>query len=111
MTLRRPIPVLLVCVVLSAALLAGTAAAPPALHTGDVPAGSLGYRLGSYLTIEGTRADGFKTGIRTLIVDRVNGQKVGTPVAIWIDNLDLPARTRTVVRGYETLRMIGQPPA
>ncbi len=89
----------------------GAASAPPILHAGDVPLGSLGHPVGSYLTIEGIRLEGFKTGVSTLRVDTVNGQKLKEPVAIWIDNLDLPRARRCKIKGYETLRMIGKPPA
>jgi hypothetical protein len=73
--------------------------------------GILGERLGFYLTIEGTRAERGKVGTRTLLVDTVGGKKLAKPVAIWVENLDLPAEQRCVLKGYESGRMIGQPPA
>jgi len=85
---------------------------PPTLHVGDVPIGSLGLPVGSYLTIEGSTIDGMKTGGRTLRVDTVNGARLAQPVAIWVENMDaLPNDTRCVLKGYETLRMVGAPPA
>lgn len=53
-----------------------------------------------------------KTGGRTLRVDTVNGARLAQPVAIWVENMDaLPNDTRCVLKGYETLRMVGAPPA
>jgi hypothetical protein len=84
---------------------------PVKLHTGDVPIGSLGLPVGSYLTIEGLRTDGVKTGSQTLLVDTVNGAKLAEPVGIWVENMDALPGGRCVLKGYETLRMIGAPPA
>jgi hypothetical protein len=84
---------------------------PLVLHSGRVPIGSLGHPLGSYLTVEGVRLDAPKTGVSTLRIDAINGQKLGMPVDIWIDNLDLPKEKRCKIKGYETMRMIGKPPA
>jgi hypothetical protein len=84
---------------------------PPELHPGVIPIGSLGHPLGQYVTIEGVRAEGFKTGNRTLRVDTVSGQRVARPLTIWIDNLGLPEGGRCKIRGYETLRTLGVPPA
>jgi hypothetical protein len=83
----------------------------PVLHGGEVPIGRLGYPLGSYLTIEGVRADGLKTGIRTLIVDTINGKRLDKPIEMWIDNADLPPKFRCTIKGYEAIRMLGVPPA
>src|SRR6185436_13319344 len=60
----------------------------PTLHNGDVPIGSLGSPVGSYLTIEGVRLDDMKTGVHTLRVETVNGSKLANPVAIWVENTD-----------------------
>ena len=77
-----------------------------------VPRGLLGNKLGTYLTIEGVRDEsGFKVGIRTLLVDTVGGKKLDKPVAVWVNNLDLPAKQRCVLKRYETGMMIGTPPA
>ena len=78
----------------------------------DIPGGRLGYPLGTYVRIEGIRADGFKTGVNTLLVGTVNGKKLDQPVGIWVENVDsLPKGPRCVLRGYETGSMIGVPPA
>jgi hypothetical protein len=74
-----------------------------------VPIGSLGYPLGTYVTIEGVQNRVFKTG--PLHVDRINGRKLPQPVDITIANLVLPEDVRCVLKGYETATMIGQPPA
>lgn len=84
---------------------------PPTLRTGDVPIGSLGHPLGDYLTVEGARIDAGKTGASTLGVDTVNGRKLPRPIAIWVDNLSLPRAKRCKLKGYESARMIGKPPA
>ena len=70
-----------------------------------------GQRLGTYLTIEGVRAEKGKVGLCTLLVHTVNGENLDKPVAIWIDNADLPPLFRCTINGYETVRMIGVPPA
>lgn len=75
------------------------------------PGGVFGSELGEYMTVEGVRIDGTFTGTRTLLVDTVNGKKLGKPTAIWVHNLDLPARQRCVLKGYESGEMIGTPPA
>lgn len=79
----------------------------------DIPAGKLGFPLGTYLTIEGEAA---KPGPKvnstcTLLVDTVNGKRLDAPVFIWIDSLkgSLPQTGRIVVRGYESGRMVGVP--
>jgi len=75
-----------------------------------MPYGILGHPLGSYLTIEGVRAEKGKVGAQTLLVDTVNGTKLKSPVSIWVDNVQaLPQGTRCVLRGYESGRIIGQP--
>jgi hypothetical protein len=77
-----------------------------------IPRGSLGHRLGKYLTIEGVRAeaDQGKVGVNTLLVDTVNGKKLDTPVGVWVENVHpLPKATRCILRGYESGRMIGVP--
>jgi hypothetical protein len=86
-------------------------ASPPVLRNGEVPFGSLGHPLGSYLTIEGVRVEKGKVGIRTLLVDTVNGKKLEKPVVIWIDNADLPPTFHCAIKGYEMVGMIGTPPA
>ena len=73
--------------------------------------GKLGYPIGSYLTIEGKRINAIKTGVSTLVVFKVNGKKLKEPVGIWIDNVNLPDDITCILKGYETIRTIGQPPA
>ena len=42
----------------------------------------------------------------------LNSNKLATPVSVGIENIDaLPEGTRCVIKGYETLKMIGTPPA
>jgi hypothetical protein len=83
---------------------------PPSLSEASFPPGRLGYPLGKYLTIEGTRAERGKVGAKTLLVDRINGQAISPPIGLWIDNVDsLPPGTRCVLNGYESGRMIGLP--
>lgn len=73
--------------------------------------GPLGTPLGRYLTIEGRRAQQGKVGVQTLLVEKVDGKPLKTPVGLWVDNIrNLPAGTRCVLKGYETGRMIGTPP-
>jgi hypothetical protein len=81
------------------------------LRSGSVPIGSLGHPLGAYLTIDGARLDGPKRGVSTLLAEAVNGERLAQPVVIWVDNVDLPAGQRCRIKGYETARMIGMPPA
>ncbi len=53
-----------------------------------------------------------KTGIETLLIDRINGKRLDHPIGIWVDNMDLPpAQFRCILKGYETVRMLGTPPA
>lgn len=87
------------------------AATPSVLDGREVPFGRLGYRLGSYLTIEGKRADGPKSGTQTLLVDMINGKRVANPIGIWIDNANLPPKFACTIKGYETIRTLGIPPA
>jgi hypothetical protein len=78
----------------------------------EYPMGNLGYRVGTYLQVEGVREEHGKVGTGTLRVDTINGEKIATPVSIWIENVKgsgLPSSKRCVVRGYESARMIGLP--
>ena len=78
----------------------------------EVPAGRLGFPLGTYLRIEGVKVEGPKYGGRTLLVDTLNGKKLDTPIDVSIENVDsLPKDTRCILRGYEMGQMIGTPPA
>ena len=107
---------LLGCLIISPLVLAAMRAAregkgPPALHEGDVPIGSLGHAIEDYLTIEGMRWDGPKSGVSTLRVDTVNGRKLPEAIGIWVDNLELPQGWRCTIKGYETVEMWGKAPA
>ena len=81
----------------------------PGTARAEAPTGQLGYRIGTYLTIEGVRAEEGKVGVRTLLVDTISGHKLETPVRLWIDNVDLPKEQRCVLKGYESGRWIGVP--
>ncbi len=96
---------------LAMSLLVGICLAVP-LDAADIPNGEFGHPLGTYLKIEGTRAlmPSEKPRVRikdphTLDVDTVNGKKLARPIRIRIDNADLGADTRYVLRGYEIGRM------
>jgi RNA polymerase sigma factor (sigma-70 family) len=82
------------------------------------PPAVLGDRLGEYLTIEGVKIEGGKVESETLLVDTVNGKKLDRPIPLPVRGsshlgppLDLPAKTRCVLKGYELGEMIGRPPA
>lgn len=81
------------------------------LHSGSVPIGRLGLRLGTYLTIEGKLDTEVKGGVSTMRVEKVNGEQLKDPTDMWIDNLELPENVTCVVKGYESVRMIGSAPA
>jgi hypothetical protein len=76
----------------------------------EAPVGRLGYRIGTYLTIEGIRAEEGKVGTHTLLVDKVGDYKFPKPIAIWVEAADLPKGERCVLKGYETGGWIGVPP-
>ena len=75
---------------------------------GTVPKGVTGLEIGSYVTLEGfpeqSKFFNFK-------VEIVNGQKLKQPVFLYVDNVPLTSKDRYVLKGYESLRMIGFPPA
>lgn len=76
------------------------------------PGGLLGDTLGEYLTIEGVPSDGRgKVESNTLLVDRLNGEKLDRPIPTRVRNVRLPAEGRCVLKGYELGEMIGRPPA
>jgi hypothetical protein len=81
------------------------------VETGDVPIGTLGVSIGQLVLLEGSRIDGVKTGVSTLKIDKIDGRVPKSPLYIRIDNVDLPKDTPCVLRGYETMHMIGEPPA
>jgi hypothetical protein len=88
------------------------------------PGGVLGHELGTYLTIEGVKAEGVKIETNTLLVDTVNGKKLDKPVLIGVRLCDfnatrydievnhlMPLKVRCVYKGFESGGMIGIPPA
>ena len=76
-----------------------------------VPRGKLGYPIGTFLKIEGIRAEVGKVGVNTLSVEKVNGIMLSKPPCIWVDNVDsLPKGKRCVLTGYESGKWIGTPP-
>lgn len=81
----------------------------PGLGKVETPVGRLGYKIGNYLTIEGARPEGDKGHGRVLQVDTINGYKLDKPVTIQIENVDLPASGRCVLKGYETGKWTGTP--
>lgn len=112
MSTRHGVPILFLIATLTTVplVLAGEQQDPgPCPET--TPIGKLGHPLGHYLKIEGIRAEEGKVGVCTLLVDTVNGQKLKKPVEIWIENVKLLEGRRCVLKGYESCRMIGLPPA
>jgi hypothetical protein len=80
----------------------------------DTPSGNLGRPLGEYLTIEGITPDETEKVGSYLFVSKVNDKALPEKVGISIDGFesdDFPRRTRCVLKGYETGKMAGQPPA
>ena len=78
------------------------------------PGGLLGDALGTYRTIEGVLYDGRQEKVEsnTLLVDTVDGKKLEKPIGVLIRNVrPVPAKTRCVLKGYESGEMIGEPPA
>jgi hypothetical protein len=76
-----------------------------------VPMGKLGHPIGTYLKIEGVRAEGFKVGVNTLAVDKINGKTLDEPIGVWVENVDaLLKGERCVLVGYESGKWIGSPP-
>ena len=101
--------VLIFVAVVAGICFAGSPPSKPGYRTVEPPVGTLGYRIGSYLTIEGVRAEKGKVGVHTLLVDTISGSKLDEPVGIWIENVELPPGDRCVLKGYETGRWIGTP--
>jgi hypothetical protein len=92
------------------------------LDSHGVPFGTLGFPVGSYLTIEGVKEKPQILQNQHWLVDTVNGSKLTKPVSIdvehismidWTNNVDtrsLPDGQRFIFKGYETLEMIGTSP-
>jgi hypothetical protein len=111
-------------VVVAACLFCGCQSTPPKptsipvdkLGTADVSdpswftlQGKLRKPVGTYVDVEGTRWEEFKAGVRTLKVEKVDGQALDHPVPIWVCDLDLKKQTPYKLRGYESIEMIGAP--
>jgi hypothetical protein len=80
----------------------------------EYPMGRLGYMVGTYVEIEGVQQLGTLLGNRTLRVDTIDGEKIEKSILLTIDNIGregLPPGKRCVLRGYETVRMVGLPEA
>jgi hypothetical protein len=77
--------------------------------------GTLGFPLGTYLLIEGTRYAPEQPALVptdcVLVVDTVNGKKLSKPIWIEIEGTVLTAGVRYLFKGYEDGAMRGQPPA
>ena len=98
------------------------------LDTNGIPFGTLGYPVGSYLTIEGPNPKWYEQYGKTdnsVLVDTVNGSKLAKPISIeayfWHDT-ELPINNlhgmvlstnyeRFVFKGYEIMEVHGEPPA
>lgn len=94
-----------------AVLLAGGCATSPDRNEGrGAPVGRLDHRIGTFLRIEGVRAEAGKVGSSTLRVDTINGLPCDPPREVRLDNLSLPVGTRCRLSGYESGRWIGVPP-
>ena len=74
----------------------------------DLPKGRTGLPIGSYLTIEGVRDDSKHYNFK---VDTVNGKKLDRPLFLSVEDSRLASNGRQVLKGYETIQMIGTPPA
>ena len=73
------------------------------------PVGKLGYPLGSYLIIEGTRPSKGKGTKQCLVVDTASGHKLPAPVPMYF-RFTLPEGVHCVFKGYETGEWIGSAP-
>ena len=84
---------------------------PRAVTQPDAPIGRLGYPIGTYLTIEGVRAEQGKVGVRTLLVEKIGERRLASPTQVWIENCkQLPEGRRCILRGYESGAWLGLPP-
>ena len=79
-------------------------------HSG-VPIGTLGFPVGTYLTIEGVKEKSSLKYDQHWLVDTVNGSKLAEPVSIVMQTANGSTNgTRCGFKGFETLQMIGPPP-
>ena len=98
------------------------------LDTNGIPFGTLGYPVGSYLTIEGPNPKWYEQhgkSISSVIVDTVDGSTLDRPIRIEVhfrQDTEQPNNNpygmvsstnyeRFVFKGYETMGLHGEPPA
>ncbi|SRR6266404_3445269 len=81
----------------------------PGYRIVEPPIGVLGYRIRSYLTVEGVSQEGDKGAGHTLLVDKIGNFKLDPPVGIGVENVTLPSSERCVLKGYETGTWVGIP--
>jgi len=91
-----------------AGLLSSGIPASTLAQTSPPPKGVTGLTIGSYLTIEGTPE---QSKFFNFKVDTVNGMRLKQPLFLEVDNVALTSQERYVLKGYESMRMIGLPPA
>ena len=77
--------------------------------------GAFGRPIGTYLRLEGKRVGRSqyptKSGPGNVLVQRVNGTTLSSPMTVWSDQArSLPVDTSCLVEGYETGEMVGVPP-
>ncbi len=77
----------------------------------QVPLGIAGLPIGTYITVEGTPR---QSKYYNFEVDVINGKKLNETRYLAVESkLELPWKNgeRYVLKGYETMQMIGSPPA
>ena len=118
MKIQHIVPILLLAGYCTVSAQTTNAPAEPTsikLDNRGVPFGTLGFPVGSYLTIEGVKEKPQIMQNQHWLVDTVNGSKLTERVVITFDSpqhlLNLPVGGRFIVKGYETLAMVGEPPA
>ena len=78
------------------------------------PSGMLTDAIGQLITIEGLSPDDAKlkkNGSARFQVDTVNGVKLEKPRKVRVGGLEIPRNIRCILKGYETGKMVGTPPA
>ena len=90
----------------------GTSSQDPArrlpLPAGEVPIGLAGQPIGSYLTIEGAPEHSKFYNFRAEVV---NGKKLKEALLIDVSNVPLKEGRRHILKGYESIKMVGEAPA
>ena len=98
------------------------------LDTNGIPFGTLGYPVGSYLTIEGPNPKWYEQhgkAIYSVLVDIVNGSKLAKPISIEVQIRQDPTQLKSnlysmlsstnyeryTFKGYEIMGLYGGPPA